>query len=163
MIGFFAKTVKKYSLAAGNMAYGGNRMEHWQKVMAVSHMQDYISEHIGEPITLKDLAQKAGYSPWHAARIFKELTGRTPFDYIRTLRLSKAALRLRDGQSKVVDVAFDFVFGSHEGFTRAFTRQFGLPPKSYSRIKPPLKPFMPLKAHDYYLTKQKRRGKNVKH
>jgi len=48
-------------------------MEHWQKVMAVAHMQDYIT--LNEPITLAELAHSAGYSPWHAARVFKELTG----------------------------------------------------------------------------------------
>ena len=84
-------------------------MENWQKVMAVSHMQDHIASHLNERMTLAELAQKAGYSPWHAARIFKQLTGRAPFDYIRALRLSKAAARLHDGH-KVVDVAFDFVF-----------------------------------------------------
>ena len=91
-------------------------MEHWQKVRVAAHMQGYIAAHITEPITLADLARGAGYSPWHAARIFREITGRTPFDYIRTLRLSKAVERLRDGSGRVVDVAFDFVFGSHEGF-----------------------------------------------
>jgi len=70
-------------------------MEHWQKVCAAAHMQEYIAAHITEPITLADLARKAGYSPWHAARIFREMTGRAPFDYIRTLRLSKAVLRSR--------------------------------------------------------------------
>ncbi len=130
-------------------------MEHWQKVMAVARMQDYIDEHIGEPITLAELARKAGYSPWHAARIFKELTGHAPFDYIRTMRLTKAAEVLADGGTKVVDVAFDFVFDSHEGFTRAFTRQFGIPPKRFSQQKPELESFLPTHARDYYLTLQR--------
>ena len=71
-------------------------MESWEKINAVQRMQDYINEHIAEPITLQMLAKAAGYSPWHSARIFKELTGKTPFEYIRELRLSKAAIRLRD-------------------------------------------------------------------
>ncbi len=65
-----------------------------------------------------------------------ELVGKTPFEYIRALRLSRAAIQLRDGKTKVVDVAFDFVFDSHEGFTKAFSRQFGLPPKRYSDQTP---------------------------
>jgi len=92
-------------------------------------MQDYIEEHLTDPITLHMLANAAGYSPWHSARLFKELTGKAPFDYIRALRLSQAAVRLRDEDVKVVDVAFDFVFDSHEGFTRAFSREFGMTPK----------------------------------
>ena len=71
-------------------------MERWEKVDAVQRMQDYIERHIAESITLHMLAQTAGYSPWHAARIFKELTEKTPFEYIRALRLSRAAVKLRD-------------------------------------------------------------------
>ncbi len=130
-------------------------MENWQKVLAVQHMQDYIAAHIMEPIELSDLAKAAGYSPWHAARLFKEMTGRPPFDYIRTLRLTKAASRLHDGGTRVVDVAFDFVFGTHESFTRAFSKQFGLTPRAYAQLKPPLKLFMPPRARDYYLTLQR--------
>jgi AraC family transcriptional regulator len=53
-------------------------------------MQDYIDEHIAEPISMHDLAESAGYSPWHAARLFKEFSGYSPFEYIRKLRLSRA-------------------------------------------------------------------------
>ena len=130
-------------------------MERWEKVNAVQRMQDYIERHITEPITLHMLAQTAGYSPWHAARIFKELTGKTPFEYVRALRLSRAAVKLRDENTRVIDVALDFVFDSHEGFTRAFSKQFGMSPRHYSKNTPPLKLFMPTRIRDYYLMLQK--------
>lgn len=130
-------------------------MESWEKVLAVQHMQNYIEEHLTEPINLKMLAKAAGYSPWHSERIFKELTGKTPFDYIRALRLTRAAIKLRDEDIRVIDVAFDFVFDSHEGFTRAFSKQFGVTPKYYSKNTPQLKLFMPESARDYYLKMQK--------
>ncbi|MBI2853487.1 MAG: AraC family transcriptional regulator [Chloroflexi bacterium] len=118
-------------------------------------MQDYIEQHATEPITLRKLARAGGYSPWHSARIFKELTGKTPFDYIRTVRLSRAALRLRGKDVRIIDVALDFVFDSHEGFTRAFSKQFGMSPRHYSKNRPPLKLFMPSRISDYYLKIQK--------
>lgn len=121
-------------------------------------MQDFIERHITEPITLRMLAQAAGYSPWHAARIFKEMTGKTPFDYIRTLRLSRAAAKLRDEETRVIDVALDFVFESHEGFTRAFSKEFGINPRAYATHKPPLKLFMPEHIRDYYPKLQKGEG-----
>lgn len=130
-------------------------MERWEKINAVQRMQDYIEEHITKPITLNNLARAAGYSPWHSGRIFKELTGKTPFEYIRKLRLSQAAVKLRDEDQKIIDVAFDFVFDSHEGFTRAFSKQFGMTPHYYCKNTPPLKLFMPHRIRDYYLTLQK--------
>jgi len=107
-------------------------------IEAVRRMQHYIESHLREPITLIALAREAGYSPWYSAKIFKELTDKSPFDYIRKLRLSEAAKIMRDEQVKVLDVALDFVFDSHEGFTRAFSKNFGINPKKYMQQTPPI-------------------------
>lgn len=125
-------------------------MDEAENIMAVQRMQEYIESNILKKITLKELAVVAGYSPWHAARLFKEATGKAPFEYIRTLRLTKAALILRDNNEKIIDVAMDFVFDSHEGFTRAFSKEFGMPPIKYSQHTPPIKLFMPQKVFDTY-------------
>lgn len=130
-------------------------MESWDKINAVKRMQDYIDENINKEITLVALAKEAGYSVWHAGRVFKELTGKTPFDYIRVLRLSQAALRLKENKERIVDVAFDFVFDSHEGFTRAFSKEFGISPKNYSKNKPDLRIFMPARIKEYYISRRK--------
>ncbi len=133
----------------------GENMENWEKINAVQRMQNFIEEHITEPITLRMLADAAGYSPWHSARIFKALTGKAPFEYIRALRLSRAAVKLRNEGAKIIDVAFDFVFGSHEGFTRAFSKEFGITPQSFCKNSPTLRLFLPQHIHDYYLRLQK--------
>jgi len=130
-------------------------VDRWDVVDGVQRVQDYIEAHIQDPITLSELARAAGYSQWHAARVFKELTGKAPFEYVRALRLTKAALLLRDEQPKIVDVAFDFVFASHEGFTRAFSRQFGVSPVDYRRNPKQIRLFMPDRARDRYLKLQK--------
>jgi AraC family transcriptional regulator len=130
-------------------------MDTWEPVNAVERMQAYIEAHLQEPITLHRLADVAGYSPWHAAKLFKALTGKSPFEYIRLVRLSRAALRLRDEDVKVVDVAFDFVFDSHEGFTRAFSKQFGVTPQRFSQNKPAIQLFMPDSVRANYLALQK--------
>jgi AraC-like DNA-binding protein len=112
-------------------------------IAAVRRMQDYIAVHYRDPITLSDLASAAGYSAWHAQRLFRELTGQPPFEYIRRLRLSRAALALRDGEDRVLDVALDFMFDSHEGFTRSFSREFGVSPAAYRRRPRPVRLFIP--------------------
>ena len=121
-----------------------------EKIRAVGKMQEYIKSHITEPITLYDLAQSCGLSPWHASRIFKELLGKTPFEYIRACRISQAALKLRDEKVKVIDVALDFVFDTHEGFTRAFSRHFGINPAQYKKHTPPVNLFLPHQIMDSY-------------
>jgi len=113
-----------------------------EKIAAVSRMQAYIAAHLQEEITLENLCDAAGYSKFHAARVFAQLTGKTPFAYIRALRLTQAAQALRDSNSKVIDVAISSGFDSHDGFTRAFARQFGIAPQRYSRETPPVRYFV---------------------
>lgn len=129
-------------------------MELSDKIKAVSNMQKYIDTHYDEEISLEDLSRAAGYSKFHAERIFKELTGKTPFEVIRAIRLTKAAQTLRDSDDKVIDVALENGFDSHDGFTRAFTRQFHLTPQKYSRETPAIQWFVhyPIKA--YYALKE---------
>ena len=97
-------------------------------------MKKYIAEHLQETITARDVANAAGYSQYHAARVFKEETGLSPFEYIRRQRMIASAHTLRGGKSRIIDVALDFAFDSHEGFTRAFTSCFGISPKKYATI-----------------------------
>jgi AraC-like DNA-binding protein len=130
-------------------------MDSGGKKNAVQRMKDYIEEHITEPITLRMLADAANYSPWYADRVFKELTGQTPFEYLRAVRLARAAARLRDTDAKIIDVALDFVFGSHEGFTRAFSKQFGITPQHFRKHAPPIKFLLPEQVRGYHLTLQK--------
>ncbi|NCC53261.1 MAG: AraC family transcriptional regulator [Spartobacteria bacterium] len=129
-------------------------MTHWERIKAAERMQAYIEAHLGEKITLAALARAACYSPWHAARVFKEVTGKPPFEYIRLRRLSAAAEALRGSSSKVIDVAFDFVFDSHEGFTRAFARQFGMAPTRFRHTDSPVRLFMPPRLREWYRWRQ---------
>jgi len=127
----------------------------WDKIKAAERMQEYIEAHLGDTITMAALAQAARYSHWHAARLFREVTGKSPFEYVRLRRLSAAAETLRNSSRKVVDVAFDFVFDSHEGFTRAFARQFGMPPARFRRTGSPVELFMPPQLRDWYARRQR--------
>ena len=136
-------------------------MELSDKINAVSKMQKYIDAHFDDEITLDDLNCTAGYSKYHAMRIFKELTGKTPFESIRTLRLTKAAQTLRDSDEKVVDVALDNGFESHDGFARAFARQFDITPQKYQRETPAVRYYVQI-SHQSLLHIERRRGNYAK-
>lgn len=112
-------------------------------IEAVSKMQSFMEENLTTEITIKDLARCCNYSPWYAPKIFKEVVGITPFEYLRKLRLTKAAEILNSSNDKVLDVALSFTFDSHEGFTRAFSKTFGVSPKKYSKNPTPIKLFIP--------------------
>lgn len=114
-----------------------------EQIIAVQRMQDYIELHLRENITLAKLAEVSMFSPWYSYRLFKQLTNLTPADYIRRLRLSKSALRLRDEACRIIDVAYDAGFDSVDGYQRAFFREFGCNPGEYAAKPIPLQLFTP--------------------
>lgn len=114
-----------------------------EHIEAVQRMQDYIESHYMESITMSDLARVSMYSPWYSYRLFQQYLDMTPFVYIRRLRLSKSALRLRDESVKVLDVALDVGFGSVDGYQRAFYREFSCNPYEYSICPVPIYLFKP--------------------
>ncbi len=127
----------------------------WEKVYAVQKMQDYILMHSEEEPDPETMARAAGYSMFHALRIFKELTGLTPGEYGRSIRLTAAAKQLRDTDRKILDVALDSGFDSHDGFTRAFFRKFRIGPKNYRNEKPPVTYFVHYPVRDYFSMKER--------
>ena len=81
--------------------------------------------------TLAGLAARAGWSPFHLHRAFRAMVRETPKQYTLRLRLQQAATRLVSSDDSVLDVAVGAGFNSHEVFTRAFRRYFGVTPKAY--------------------------------
>ena len=114
-----------------------------EHIEAVQRMQDYIETNLDKNITTADLANASRYSPWYSYRLFVELLHMTPAVYIRRLRLSKSALRLRDEKVKIIDVALDSGFESVDGYQRAFYKEFGCNPYEYSIRPTPIYLFKP--------------------
>ncbi|MCB6345008.1 helix-turn-helix domain-containing protein [Enterocloster lavalensis] len=133
-----------------------------EQAEAVQRMQDYIGEHRNEAITLADLARVSLFSPWHSYRLFKQWTGLTPSDYIRRLRLSTSALKLRDGQCRIADVAYEYGFGSVDGYQRAFLREFGCNPREYAANPVPLYLFTPYGVKYREIRKEPRMAEKVR-
>lgn len=90
----------------------------------------YIETHFGDDISLDDIAQAAGVSRFHLARVFETRMGRSVIGYVRARRLALAARQLAAGARDILSVALDAGYGSHEAFTRAFTSAYGLTPEA---------------------------------
>ncbi|WP_312699043.1 AraC family transcriptional regulator [Sedimentibacter sp.] len=104
-----------------------------EPVKAVIRMQDYIHQNINNNLSIDEICSESGYSKRHSLRIFKELLNKTIFEYIRDLRLSMATGKLIDSGNKerIIEIALDSGFESHEGFTKAFNNHFGVLPQNY--------------------------------
>lgn len=114
-----------------------------EQIEAVQRMQEYIEANLSDSITLAKLSGVSWFSPWYSYRLFVAFLGITPAEYIRKLRLSKSALKLRDVNCKITDVAFEMGFGSVDGYQRAFRREFGCNPHEYACNPVPIWLFTP--------------------
>lgn len=123
---------------------------------AIRIMQEFISDHLNEEITIDELAKAVCYSPWYARKLFIKHLGMSPAVYIRRLKLSKSALKLRDGKYQILDIAMDMGFGSVDGYQRAFRREFGCNPKEYSASPIPIWLFTP-----YYVSSEERKVRDM--
>ena len=78
-------------------------------------------------------ARRLHLSRFHLARVVSAAGGESPERMRRRLLLERAAYRLLTCDEQVVDVAFEAGFGSHEAFTRAFSREYGTAPSRWRR------------------------------
>ncbi len=93
----------------------------------VEAMQARLAADLTNAVTLDEVAQAAGLSPFHAARLFTRTTGMPPHAWRNQLRLQRALAPLRAGVP-VADVAAASGFVDQSHFTRHFKRMFGVPP-----------------------------------
>lgn len=92
-----------------------------------------IEDHPAAATTLVGLACEAGLSPFHYLRVFENVTGTTPHQYIRRMRLRAAAARVLNEPNRILDIALDAGFGDVSNFNRAFRAEFGVSPTAYRK------------------------------
>lgn len=106
------------------------RSEHSQKIKAAL---EYISAHYAEEISISDVAAACYFSDYHFMRFFKRCTGISCGEYIKSLRLEKAAEQFAAGESAILDVALSVGFHNLSYFYRAFRKKYGMTPKEFIR------------------------------
>ena len=89
---------------------------------------DFIDKHIEDKLFLADIAKSIGYSPFYVSRMFSQKMGISIVSYIRIRKLQFAFSSLQKSKT-ILEVAYQYGFESHEGFTRSFKRFFGFSPK----------------------------------
>lgn len=89
---------------------------------------DFIEKNLTSEISVFDISREAGYSLYHFIRLFESCTGHTPKDYLLRRRITEAAKEINITDKKLIEIAFDYQFGTPETFSRAFRRILGVNP-----------------------------------
>ena len=92
----------------------------------------FIDTHFSENIDLDNISDEAYFSKFHFIRLFKTIYGKTPHQYLTTVRIENAK-ELLQNEISVSDVCFAVGFDSISSFTALFKRYTKLSPSEYSR------------------------------
>ena len=110
-------------------------------VRTISAMVDWVENNIEDEPTLERMADHVGYSECYCSTMFHEYVG-IPFkEYVFRRKLSLAAETLLVSDIRIIEIAIQYGFSSHEAFTRAFKKTFGYSPNQFRIIKPQIRPF----------------------
>ena len=96
----------------------------------LNRVKEYIHGHLSSPLQLSQLAETAGLSEYHFARMFKQSMGVAPHQYVMTARLSRAESLLRNTQLDITTIALDCGFSSTSHFSNRFKSLRGVAPSA---------------------------------
>lgn len=105
-------------------------MHAWE---AIQKTLNFIETNISEEIDIEQLAKESALSVFYYQRLFSRLVKKPVREYIKLRRLACACKLLADKQRRILDIALDYGFSSHETFTRAFKEAYKMTPEEYRR------------------------------
>jgi AraC family transcriptional regulator len=98
---------------------------------ALRHIEATASDPDGEKLALSTLAREAAMSPYHFLRVFQQVAGMTPHQYVLHTRLHRVAVRLRTSEESISTIALNAGFNDLSTFNRRFRRHMGVTPSVY--------------------------------
>lgn len=105
-------------------------VDYEQLVMRLVHLMRTSDD----PLTLEDLADMAGLSPYHFARVFRAVAGVPPVEFQTTLRFERAKALLLTSPASVTEICYEVGYGSLGTFSRRFKQMVGVTPAAFREL-----------------------------
>jgi AraC-like DNA-binding protein len=105
--------------------------DRFDSATSIAGVMSYIRTHLAEPLTVADLAEQVNLSPSAFARMFREVTGTSPYRCVKEMRLDKARNLLIEDGLAVANVAAAVGYASTSHFIKEFRARFGTTPGGY--------------------------------
>lgn len=124
---FLVKLVQRYGevRSEGLTFSRGFTASHYKRVL------DFIAAKFGDPVTINDMARTAGLSTAHFSRLFKEVIGDSPYQFLMDYRVEQSKKMLADPARSMSDIALACGFSDQPHFSRIFKRLTGTTPKAF--------------------------------
>lgn len=105
-------------------------MHAWEQIQQTI---EFIELHLDENLNIESLAKMASLSPFYYQRLFSQLVKKPVGEYVKLRRMAKATENLTQRNKRILDIALELGFSSHEHFSRVFKETFGMTPDEYRR------------------------------
>jgi AraC family transcriptional regulator len=94
-------------------------------------VEDYVRERLAEVISLEALAELVELSPFHFSRVFKQVTGMSPLQFVRRERIARAQQLIRETPRSIIEIALEVGYTSPSRFAKVFRRVVGVTPTKF--------------------------------
>lgn len=108
--------------------FNGEALAYYPRLVAVLR---YVDQHISKPISLDEAAKAAGLEKKYFSAFFHSKVGASFTEWIRLLRVERAAKLMHDGDHRIIRVAFAAGFRDVRTFERVFKRYVGVTPTAF--------------------------------
>ena len=102
---------------------------------AIARSIAHVSSNLGAPISIDEMAMRAGMSRAVFHRKFRQTTAMSPIQFVKSMRLNNAAMKIAGGMT-VSEAALDVGYVSTSQFSREFKRMYGQSPRQWSHARP---------------------------
>lgn len=94
---------------------------------------EYIAKNYTKPIRNDELSSVTGLSTVYFRKLFKEVTGESPINYIKSIKIKKACKILQSDYSSISDIAYSLGYNNVYEFSRDFKKHIGISPLKYAK------------------------------
>jgi len=101
--------------------------------LSIAPALDYIEDNYAQQFTINDLAELCHWSPTHFRRVFHDIMGTSPLDFVNNTRITKACMMLRTTEDSILNISENVGFRSVSSFNRYFTKKMQMSPRDYRK------------------------------
>ncbi len=104
-----------------------------RNTLAIAPVLEYIEDNYMQQFTISELADLCHWSPTHFRRVFHEIMGTSPLDFVNNTRIDKACFQLRTTEDSVLNISENVGFHSVSSFNRYFIKKMQMSPRDYRK------------------------------
>ncbi len=108
-----------------------HQKRHYSSRIDINNAIDFLWENTSTDFSLETLCKVSNLSPYYFSRLFKESTGKTPYEYYMDLKINKAVDLFKSKKYSITEVSYMLGFSNHSHFTSVFKRKTGITPSIF--------------------------------